>query len=249
MSIVLRNLMLRLGHEKFLVQGGDWGSIVGSNMAALFPDNVLGYHSNMCSNMGPIGLLKMILANFMPSLFYEKQHSGFFKPLGEFFANTMEEMGYMHLQATKPDTIGTVLAHNPVGLAAYILEKFSTWTNSGFKHLPDGGLTKRYTMDALIDNVMIYYITNSITTSQRLYAEQFNKEQMGLQMDRVAVKVPTGCARFMYDLAHTTDCQLKDKFLNLVQSTYYEDGGHFAAMELPQVLYNDFIEFVKKANL
>ncbi|KAI8119030.1 Juvenile hormone epoxide hydrolase 1 [Lucilia cuprina] len=243
MSIVLRNLMLRLGHKKFIVQGGDWGSIVGSNMAALFPENVLGYHSNMCGTMGPIGMLKMVLANFMPSLFYDKQYSAFFKPLPEFFANTMEEMGYMHLQATKPDTIGTALAHNPVGLAAYILEKFSTWTNGEYKHLPDGGLTKRYTMDALLDNVMIYYITNSITTSQRLYAEQFSKEQMSLQMDRVGVKVPTACARFLHDLWHATDCQLKDKFLNLVQSTYHLEGGHFAAMEVPNVLYNDFIDF------
>lgn len=249
MSIVLRNLMLRLGHEKFVVQGGDWGSIVGSNMAAIFPENVLGYHSNMCGSMGPISMGKMVLANFVPSLFYDKQYSGFFKPLGEFFANTMEEMGYMHLQSTKPETIGTALAHNPVGLAAYILEKFSTWTNDEYKHLPDGGLTKRYTMDALLDNVMVYYMTNSITTSQRLYAEQFNKAQMSLQMDRVGIKVPSGCARFYYDLWHSTDCQLKDKFFNLVHSTYHKDGGHFAAMELPKELYIDFVEFVKKANL
>lgn len=241
--------MLRLGYEKFLVQGGDWGSIVGSNMAALFPENVLGYHSNMCGSFGPISMLKMVLANFMPSLFYEKQHSGFFKPLSDFFTHTMEEMGYMHLQATKPDTIGTALAHNPVGLAAYILEKFSTWTNDDYKHLPDGGLTKRYTMDALLDNVMIYFVTNSITTSQRLYAEQFNKQQMGLQMERVGIKVPSACARFYHDLWHATDCQLKDKFLNLVQSTYHEEGGHFAAMEVPKALYMDFIEFVNKAKL
>lgn len=104
MSIVLRNLMLRLGHEKFLVQGGDWGSIVGSNMAALFPENVLGYHSNMCGNMGPISMLKMVLAEFMPSFFYDKQYSGFFKPLSEFFANTMEEMTYTYL-IIKPLTI------------------------------------------------------------------------------------------------------------------------------------------------
>ncbi|TMW39786.1 hypothetical protein DOY81_015133, partial [Sarcophaga bullata] len=123
-NAILRNLMLRLGHEKFLVQGGDWGSIIGSNMAALFPDNVLGYHSNMCGTMGPIGMLKMILANFMPSLFFEKQHGGFFKPLGEFFAYLMEESGYMHLQATKPDTIGTALGSLiPFLLGCVILEK------------------------------------------------------------------------------------------------------------------------------
>lgn len=246
MAIVLRNMMLRLGINKFLVQGGDWGSIIGANMAALFPDNVLGYHSNMCGSMGPVGAMKQVMASFFPSLFFEKEHSAFYKPLSKLFADLMEEMGYMHIQATKPDTIGTALLDNPVGLAAYILEKFSTWTNPEYKKLSDGGLTKRFSLDALLDNVMIYYTTNSITTSQRLYAEQFSAAQMSLQMDRVGVTVPTGCARFLHDLMHSTDSQLKDKFLNLVQSTHHKEGGHFAAMEVPKVLYQDFIEFVAK---
>lgn len=68
---------------------------------------------------------------------------------------------------------GTALRDTPVGLAAYILEKFSTWTNPAFRSLPDGGLTKKYSLDALLDNVMIYWTTGSITTSQRLYTEYF----------------------------------------------------------------------------
>ncbi|XP_075165248.1 juvenile hormone epoxide hydrolase 2 [Haematobia irritans] len=249
MAVIMRNLMVRLGHNKFVVQGGDWGSIVGSHLAGLFPENVLGYHSNMCSNSGPVSIIKMIAANFVPSLFFEKQHSKFFKPLGELFSHIMEESGYMHIQATKPDTIGTALSYNPVGLASYILEKFSVFTNQEYKHLPDGGLTKHFTLDSLLDNVMIYYVTNSITTSQRIYAEQFSKAQQELNMDLVPVKAPSGCARFLHDLAHTTDCQLKDKFVNLVHSSYYENAGHFAAMEVPQILYDDLVQFVKKANL
>lgn len=67
------------------------------------------------------------------------------------------------------------LRDSPVGLAAYILEKFTTWTNPEWKNLDDGGLTKKFTLDQLLDNVMIYWVTRSITTSQRLYAEMFNK--------------------------------------------------------------------------
>lgn len=241
--------MVRLGHTKFVIQGGDWGSLIGSNMASLFPDNTIAYHSNMCGNMGPLSMIKQILSNFVPSLFYDNQYSKFFKPLGEFFTHTMEESGYMHIQATKPDTIGTALLNNPAGLATYMLEKFSTWTNVEFKHLYDGGLTQRFTLDALLDNVMIYYVTDSIVTSQRIYAEAFNKKQMGLQLDRIHIKAPVGCSRFLHDLWHSTDSQLKDKFVNLVHSSYYEDGGHFPAMEVPAVLYNDFIEFVMKAKL
>lgn len=246
MAIVMRNLMVRLGFEKFIVQGGDWGALIGSNLAALFPDNLIGLHSNMCGTMGGASFIKQVLANYFPSWFYEKQHSGFFKPLSILFTNTLEEMGYFHIQATKPDTVGTALTDNPVGLAAYIMEKFSTWTNPEYKTLADGGLTKRYSLDALLDNVMVYYTTNSITTSQRLYAEAFSFAQLGLEMDRVAVTPPTGCARFLHDLMHATDCQLKDKFLNLIHSTYHMEGGHFAAMEVPKVLYEDFIEFINK---
>jgi len=246
MSIVLRNLMIRLGHEKFFIQGGDWGSILGSDIATLFPQNVYGYHSNLCSSQHPLSQIKMIIKSFFPSFVIAEEHRSFYKPFSNLLMHILEEMGYAHLQATKPDTIGTALSHNPVGLAAYILEKFSTWTNEEYRNLPDGGLTKRFTLDALLDNVMIYYVTNSITTSQRLYAETMNKAQTGLNIDRCQVKVPAACARFKHDIMHSTDFELKHKFINLVHSTHYNDGGHFAAMEVPQVLYNDFIEFTGK---
>lgn len=78
---------------------------------------------------------------------------------------------------------GSVLRDTPAGLAAYILEKFSTWTNKEWKSLPDGGLTKKFKLDDLLDNVMIYWVSNSIQTSQRLYSEAFTLAQLGLQLD------------------------------------------------------------------
>ncbi|XP_075168336.1 juvenile hormone epoxide hydrolase 1-like [Haematobia irritans] len=248
-AVILRNLMVRLGHEKFIIHGGDWGSIIGSNLAALFPQNTLAYHSNFCVNFSPLGIINGIISRLVPSFFYDKKYSKFFKTTREHFSYVLEEFGYVHLQATKPDTIGSVLSHNAIGLAAYILEKFSSWTNNEFKHLNDGGLTKHYTLDSLLDNIMIYYITNSITTSQRLYAENVSKSFLGNDLERVAVKAPAGCAHFLHDLDHHTDYQLKSKFINLIHTTYYEDGGHFVAMEVPRMLYEDIIQFIKKANL
>ncbi|ALC42557.1 Jheh1 [Drosophila busckii] len=245
-AIMLRNLMLRLGYNKFFIQGGDWGSILGSHIATLFPQNVLGYHSNMCNNLSPRSMVKGSLASLWPSLFVPNGFEDFFFPKSREFNYLMEESGYFHIQATKPDTIGAALTDNPVGLAAYILEKFSTWTNASYRALPDGGLTRRYKLDALLDNVMIYYLTNSITTSQRLYAEAYTNEQRALRLERVPTNVPTGCARFKGDIMHFLDIQLQDKYKNLIHSTYYPRGGHFAALEVPQVLYKDFIEFVQK---
>ena len=81
-------------------------------------------------------------------------------------------------------TSGVGLTHSPSGLAAYILEKFSTWTNIENKQREDGGLTRKFTMDELLDNIMIYWVTGTITTSMRIYAEQFTKTQREYGLDR-----------------------------------------------------------------
>lgn len=245
MGVIFRNLMLRLGKNRFYVQGGDWGSMIGSAMATYFTDNVIGFHTNMCFASTPIGFIKNIIAETLPKYFIDMKHHDFFFPSKRTFVELLKEMGYMHIQATKPDTIGAVLAHNPVGLAAYILEKFSTWTNPQYRDLADGGLEKYFTLDALIDNLMFYYIPNSITSSQRLYKESFSGDRV-FDLDRVPTETPFACARFKHELAQTIDWVLQDKYKNMVQANYFQDGGHFAAMQLPKVLYKDFVEFVKK---
>lgn len=106
MSIVFRNLMVSLGYNKFLVQGGDWGALIGSSLAAIFPENVIGFHSNMCSSMSMGSNVKGFIASLYPSLFIAPENIDFYYPAGEKFAYLIEESGYMHLQATKPDTIG-----------------------------------------------------------------------------------------------------------------------------------------------
>lgn len=246
MSVVFRNLMVRLGYKQFVVQGGDWGSIIGNSLATLYPENVLGYHSNMCSTMSPLATLKTVIASVYPKAFVPEEYTDFIYPALPKLANMVEESGYFHLQATKPDTIGAALTNNPVGLAAYILEKFSYWTDHSFRDLKDGGLTKYYTLDQLLHNLMFYALPNSIQTSQRLYAEAFSKNGLRYELDRVPMTVPAGCARFKYDLAHQIDWALQDKFTNLVHSTYHKNGGHFAALQFPETLVKDFVSFVRK---
>lgn len=80
--------------------------------------------------------------------------------------------------------LGVALRDSPVGLAAYILEKFSTWTNKTYKYLPDGGIEKKFGLTDLLDNVMIYWVTDSITTSMRLYSETFSSAQFSLGLDK-----------------------------------------------------------------
>lgn len=101
-------------------------------------------------------------------------------------------------------------------------------------------------MDEILDIITIYYLTNSAHTAGRLYAEGISDRQYSHEIDRVPTAVPVACARFRNDISHSFDWQLSDQFTNLVQSTWHEEGGHFAAMEKPHVLYGDFIEFVRK---
>lgn len=75
------------------------------------------------------------------------------------------------------------MAASPVGLAGYILEKFSTWTHPEYRFRADGGLLEKFTLDELLDNLMLYWVTNSVTTSVRIYAEQFRKDSMNSKLD------------------------------------------------------------------
>ncbi|XP_058818176.1 juvenile hormone epoxide hydrolase 1-like [Topomyia yanbarensis] len=245
-AVILRNLMIRLGFKKYYVHGGDWGAIVGNLMATFFQNEVLGVHLTMCTNSAPIATVKNIVGSLVPSFVVDEKYTSFYYPLTDKLKKLLTETGYMHIQATKPDTIGAALTGNPVGLAAYILEKFSTWTNPAYRDLPDGGLVKYFSLDALLDNVMIYYLTDSITTSQRLYSEAFNSVELSKDYDRIPTRVPAACAKFRHDLMHQTDWALRDHFRNMIQSNHFDDGGHFAALQLPEVLYKDIVQFVNR---
>ncbi|EFA00566.1 Juvenile hormone epoxide hydrolase 1-like Protein [Tribolium castaneum] len=246
MSVVFKNFMKRIGFDKYYIQGGDWGALIVQNMATLFPEHVLGVHSNMCFVNTPLSNLKLLLGSIYPPLIVSKEMESKIYPLSAFYSNILLEMGYMHLQATKPDTVGVALNDSPVGLAAYILEKFTTWTNADWKDLEDGGLTKKYKLDDLLDNVMIYWVSNSITTSVRLYSEAFNKAQLSLGVERIPLKVPSACAVFRNEIAHQPPALLSEKYHNLVHYSEKSDGGHFAAFEVPKILAEDIFVGVEK---
>ncbi|KAJ8985149.1 hypothetical protein NQ317_012801 [Molorchus minor] len=245
-AVIFKNLMKRLGHNRFYVQGGDWGAGVATYMSTFFPENIIGGHTNLC--FGGLGIknnLKLLIGGLWPSLFMSKECVELTYPLSKRYQFLLLESGYYHLQASKPDTVGVALRESPVGLAAYILEKFTTWTNPEWKDLEDGGLTKKYTLTNLLDNVMIYWVTRSITTSMRYYSENVYKANRDLKADGFPVTVPSGCARFKHDIIYQPDFVLKSKFKNLIHVANY-DGGHFAAFELPDILAGDIYDFVQK---
>ncbi|XP_067008637.2 juvenile hormone epoxide hydrolase 2 [Anabrus simplex] len=250
-AVVFKSLMEKLGFKKFYVQGGDWGSAIGSSLATLYPQSVLGYHSNFCFLLSPWNFFKSFVGGFWPSLVVEEQYASRMYPTGKIVSHLLEESGYMHIQASKPDTVGIALRDSPVGLAAYLLEKFSTWTDPALRSLPDGGLTKKYSLTDLLDNVMIYWVTGSITTSMRLYSEFFRFENLALKMDSVPCVVPTACAVFPHELGYSPESFMRDKYPNLVKYTHLPRGGHFAAFEEPELLAEDIwsaVQIMRQSN-
>ncbi|XP_067239238.1 epoxide hydrolase 1 [Chanodichthys erythropterus] len=245
---IFNKLMKRLGFNKYYVQGGDWGWLITTNMAQLEPNAVKGLHVNFAppAKPGLVMVLSILFGQRFPKLFGFTEHDvkRLFPCMEKLVVDAVKETGYMHIQSTKPDTAGRGLNDSPVGLAAYILEKFSTWTDPEFKNLEDGGLERKFSLDDLLTNVMIYWTSGCIISSMRFYKENFGK---GLNQPhaKLPVYVPAAVASFPNELMHTPKLWVTQKYRRLKTYTPMARGGHFAAMEEPQLLAEDVQNFVK----
>ena len=219
-------LMTGLGYARFGAQGGDWGSMVSTYLGLRHADVVAGIHLNMVIAFPPDpanpveGLAQDEVVDLM-SMQQFLQH----------------ETGYQRIQGTKPQTLGYALNDSPAGLAAWIVEKFRAWSDCG------GDIEKRFTKDELLTNVMLYWVTDSITSSCRLYYEM-------LQADKFPPKdfyvtVPTACAIFPAEIVKPPR-KWVEKTHNVQRFTRMPSGGHFAAMEEPKALVDDVRAFFRE---
>lgn len=218
-------LMERLGYNAYGAQGGDWGAIVTTWMGALDPEHVKGIHLNMVVALPPKGSPADMIEGLTPEEV---------KDLGEMRQWMANETGYQAIQGTKPQTLGYGLNDSPAGLAAWIVEKFRTWSDC------DGNVESRFTKDELLTNVMIYWVTQTITSSTRLYYE--GKGEFALTDRRI--EVPTACAIFPHELTRPPRLWVEKSF-NVARWTKFESGGHFAALEEPELLTDDIRAFFR----
>jgi microsomal epoxide hydrolase len=228
MAEVNAKLMAKLGYAKYGAQGGDWGAIISVQNALVDKLHCAGIHLNMvvafpAEGMGP-DAMKGLDADEIAGL----------GDLGNF---QKDETGYQSIQGTKPQTLGYGLNDSPAGLAAWIVEKFRTWSDCG------GDVEKRFTKDELLTNVMIYWVTNSITSSTRLYYETMKSGRFGPSTERV--EQPTAGAIFPKEL-YRAPRAWADKAFNIQQWTKMPSGGHFAALEEPKRLVDDVRSFFRK---
>jgi microsomal epoxide hydrolase len=212
-------LMRRLGYARYGAQGGDWGAMVTSNLALVDPARVAGIHTNMPLARTPDD----------PGPLSEREKAD----LADMARFGNEESGYQRIQGTKPQTLGFGLNDSPAGLCAWIVEKFKTWSDCGDD--PERSFTK----DELLTNVMLYWVTQTITSSTRLYYETFKRGRVGLEQ---RIEVPTGVARFPKEVMRFPRAWVERQY-NVTRWTELPRGGHFAAMEVPELFVSDVRAF------
>jgi microsomal epoxide hydrolase len=210
-------LMGELGYARYGTQGGDWGSIVTSLMAANHGEHVIGAHLNML---------------FMAPTPEQAQSPEAKEILEAGAAFQRDETGYSLVHSTKPMSLGIAQSDSPAGIAAWIVEKFRTWSDC------NGDVESVYTKDQLLTNIMFYWAPNSIASAANMYYES-RAERRGAWPE---IKVPVGVAMFPKELARCPQSWTEGK-LNVTQWTEMPQGGHFAAMEQPQLLLDDVRSF------
>ena len=209
-------LMTRLGYERYVAQGGDWGAGVTTEIGLQNLGHCAGIHVNMPTARPT----KESLAN--PTEREQAALAG-----GKHYQDW--DSGYSKQQSTRPQTLGYGLVDSPIGQAAWILEKFWAWTDC--QGHPENALTR----DELLDNVMIYWLTASGASSARLYWESFGRLTGG----GGGVELPTGCSIFPKEIVPMPRSWAEQHYRNIVYWNELDRGGHFAAFEQPDLFVDE----------
>ena len=216
-----------LGYQSYLAQGGDWGSLVTSWLGVDGGPQCRGIHLNMVP--------------FRPSP-PMPQNAAETAWLGHMQAAMQAEGAYFMEQSTKPQTLAHALMDSPVGTAAWITEKFHGWSDLG----AHGDIEKVYSKDQLLNNVMIYLVTDSIATSVWYYRARF--EENAALPDGVRCETPTAVAHYPGERIFTAPPRSwVDRAYNITRWTDMPDGGHFAAMEKPDAFVADLQAWAREA--
>ncbi|WRZ94933.1 epoxide hydrolase [Streptomyces sp. NBC_01007] len=226
-------LMERLGHRHFGAQGGDWGGAVSRELGRAHPDRVTGVHLNLLP--GAYAVTEPTAGELAALTPLERERTLASWRRGQEW--NREEAGYAALQSTRPQTLAYALTDSPVGQLAWIAEKFKQWTDS--KDRPEDAVDR----DLLLTNVMLYWLTGTAGSSARVYYERAHADYWGTPPEPSTA--PTALAVFpeenfvaLRHIAERTD--------TIVRWTEFDRGGHFAAMEEPDLLVADIRAFFRQ---
>lgn len=223
MADIWLKLMLELDYNKFGVQGGDFGAGVSAFMSLKYPEHVIGMHLNY------------IPGNYQPELLagevFTKEENEYLESEREWFAR---EGGYSHQQSTKPLTLAYGLNDSPIGLCGWIVEKMVGWAGH------EGNPEKIFSKEELLSNVTLYWVTQTIHSSIRMYVE---KRYVPLRLGtKERIEVPVGIAQFRFEEPFPPRKFIERGF-NIQHWSDFSEGGHFPALEKPELLATDIISF------
>lgn len=213
-------LMRRLGYDLWVAQGGDWGASVTVCLGNQAPEGLAGVHFNMLTVMPP---------DLGKDLDEEEKVA---VAAWEQFANV--ESAYARLQATRPQTIGYALADSPVGQAAWIYEKFQRWSDC------DGDPETILSRDEILDDIMLYWLTNAGASSGRLYWESMGSFRP------TEIALPVGYSFFPHEITKPPRKWAERVFSNIIHWNALDRGGHFAAFEQPELFVNEVRDCFRK---
>lgn len=219
-------LLHRLGYDRYVAQGGDFGAFVAPDLGRVAPDQVIGVHVNAATiGFIPFGPVPADVTAALTDLERDR-----LTRIGTFMA---EGNGYFQIQATRPSTLGFALNDSPVGQLAWIVDLFKKLTH------PSGALPEESVdRDRMLTNVMVYWLTGTGASSAHLYFESMHSTHLPTPST-----VPTGVAAFAEDVSIRRFAELGN---TIVHWSDFDEGGHFAAMERPDLLVGDIRAFTRK---
>jgi len=213
-----------LGYSKFGAQGGDWGNAITIALARAYPQSLAGIHLNGTGGAAP------------PETQMTEEERAWQKRAA---AHRTQELDYFNEQQHKPGTVAFALHDNPVGTAAWIIEKFKVWSDSG------DNIESAFTKDQLLTNVMIYLVTETAATGVWIYRGSADDRSGVAATGKLTV--PLGFASFPGEMpALNPPRSVLERNYSVMQYTKMPKGGHFAALEQPQLLVNDVRQFFRK---
>lgn len=225
MAGVLNTLMTdTLGFESYLAQGGDWGGAICSWLGYDHAPACSAIHINVLTMRHPDG----------PQTPAEVAWSE------QFDKDQIMQDGYRTQQATRPQTLSYAMMDSPVGIAAWLVEKFNSWSD-----VEDNDIESAHSKDELLTNIMIYITTKTFNSASWIYYGRREEGGRILSPEGRRVEVPTGCAVFPAEMLNWPPRSYADRIYNIQQWTQMPCGGHFAAMEEPEMLLNDIRKFAR----
>ena len=229
MASIFNSLMTKvLNYKTYMAQGGDFGGTIATWLGYDFPNECTSIHINILIVRHPDG------SQTKEEKEWEKR----------FEKNQILENGYRTQQATKPQTLSYAMMDSPVGIAAWIIEKMRGWSD-----IKNGDIESVYSKDILLSNIMVYIITKTFNTASWIYYGRREEGGRMLPKEKLPIKVPTAIAVFPKEYLEWAPRSYVERIYKIHRWTVMEKGGHFAALEQPDLLVNDIREFAKSLNL